>query len=278
MTKTVMFVFGGRRANLELQLPFIHRILDEDKSIEYHLWNTARDPLDAQWMQTCRTHRRMHVHNLFQGQPTGQAWNAVYRYYATPAFKDCRFIKLDDDVVFIQALDVPHFIDAMDNNPHAVVSANTINNGACALTTPALHDQLKGIRVRWLDVHKSVDFARISHNWFLDNWDDVLGDSDAWVPTKEWLSINFIGYDYDMARRFAKLLGTTSPRVIAGRSFRGYDKLGDEGMVNTLPRIITKGFTVAHLTFGPQERKDPQLFDDLRKRYAEVNRKYLETR
>jgi hypothetical protein len=46
-------------------------------------------------------------------------------------------------------------------------------------------------------------------------------------------------------------------------------------MVNTLPRLIVGGFTVAHLTFGPQERKSPNMFDELRKRYAKMNGTYL---
>ena len=42
-----MFCFGGRRANMELQLPFVRRILDEHTDVEYHLWNLARNAEDA---------------------------------------------------------------------------------------------------------------------------------------------------------------------------------------------------------------------------------------
>lgn len=270
-----MFCFGGRRANLELQLPFIHRILDEHPGIEYHLWNLAKDPADAEYISSVKQSRRLRVINDFYGANPWERFNDVYRHYAQPQFKQRRFIKLDDDVVFIQTNNLIHFIDSIDSNPHAVCSAYVVNNGASCATDPKLYSQLRQIRTPLLNVHLSPQFAYMSHQYFLDNALDIIERPVQWQPTKEWLSINFIGYDYDMARRFARLLDTQSPAVIAGRHFRGRARLGDEGMVNTLPRIIVTGFTAAHLTFGPQERKDPAMFKDLRVHYATWNKEYL---
>lgn len=271
-----MFCFGGRRENLELQLPFIHRILEQNPGVEYHLWNLAKDPADAEYISGLRTRNRLKVINDFYGAKPWEKFNDVYRHYATPAFKGRRFVKLDDDVVFIQTDRWPEFIDAVDANPHAVVSANVINNGACTVLDPLLYGEFKRLRMGLLDVHKHPSFAEISHDYFLCNWDERLAQPVAWVSTKDWLSINFIGYDYDMARKFAALLGTPSPRVIAGRPFRHPNALlGDEGMVNTLPRIIVGGFTAAHLTFGPQEKRKPIIWPELRKRYAKMNGVYL---
>lgn len=273
--RTIIFCFGGRRANLELQLPFIYRILGEHPDVEYHLWDTAKDPADSKWMRGLPKHARFKVRNNYAGQPMGDAWNAIYRHYASERLKAHRFVKLDDDVVFLQTDAWPHFMAAIDENPHAVVSANVINNGACAALDPVLYTRFKWLRMPLLNVHLHPEFAEMSHDYFLREWEERLRQPVAWVSVKDWLSINCIGYDYEMARRFAKLLETPSPRVIAGRHFRGRATLGDEGMVNTLPRIVVGGFTACHLTFGPQERKDPELFDQLRTRYADVNKEYL---
>jgi len=241
MKRTTMFCFGGRRANLELQLPFIHRILAEHRNIDYQLWNLAKDPADAEYIGNLRTNNRFSVINDFYGANPWTRFNDVYRHYATPRFKDHRFVKMDDDVVFIQTNQWGRFIAGVDANRHAVVSANVINNGACAMLDPLIKEQFRNLRMPLLDVHKHPRFAQMSHDYFLNNWDDRLSQPEAWVSTKDWCSINFIGYDYNMARKFAALLDTPHPPVVAGRRFKPSSKLGDEGMVNTLPRIVVRG-------------------------------------
>ena len=54
-------------------------------------------------------------------------------------------------------------------------------------------------------------------------------------------------------------------------------KIGDEGMVNMLPRLIFQGFLTAHLSFGPQHAHltDAQL-SRWRKRYAAIGQQYLD--
>lgn len=41
--RVILFVFAGRRPNMELQLPFARRILEEHPNTEYHVWNLARE-------------------------------------------------------------------------------------------------------------------------------------------------------------------------------------------------------------------------------------------
>lgn len=280
MKRTIIFCFGGRRPNLELQLPFIRRILEDRPDVEYHLWNLAKDPGDDAYIRNLANGFKMprgqfKVRNDFAGKNPWEHFDDVYRSYTHPFFKKFRFVKLDDDDVFIQTKELGTFLDAIDQNPHAVVSANVINNGACMRADSALYGRYRSMGIPLLDVHKHPRFAQMSHEYFFDNWRTIVEREPQWVATSEWLSINCIGYDYEMGRTFASLLGTPHPRVVAGRRFRPVDKLGDEGMVNTLPRLIVKGFTVAHLTFGPQEKKAPHIWSDLRKRYAEIGQEYL---
>lgn len=283
--RTVIFCFGGRRANLELQLPFIRKIIAEHPHVEYHLWNLAKEDSDNEWLRTLSLREgfpeRFLVLHEFHGPDPWTRFNDVYRYYATSSEYDAdtRFIKIDDDVVFIETERFGVFENSIAAHPNAVVSAKVINNGACVPIDKGLSEKFRRLRMRLLDVHKHPKFAQMCHDHFFDNWHSLINERIKQIPTKEWLSINLIGYNADMAAKFAGLLDTPSPRFIAGREFRRpTSMLGDEGLVNTLPRVIVQGFTACHLTFGPQERRLGMAeWDRMRQRYAEIGDEYLRT-
>jgi hypothetical protein len=67
------------------------------------------------------------------------------------------------------------------------------------------------------------------------------------------------------------------PAHIAGREFNPKGRIGDEGIANTLPRMIFRGFSAVHLTFGPQLFSDEQLML-WRKGYAALGNRYLNGR
>ncbi len=276
-----MFVFGGRRANLELQLPFIDRLLEDYPNLEYHLWDLAKDSDDSDYILSLGDHHpRLVVQTKFSGAGVNyhKHFNDVYQHYAPPVYEDCVFVKLDDDVVFIETGRFDFFLREVQCSSDKVITAKVVNNGACGQFFPSISQGFRKLRIRLLDVHMNADYARLCHNLFLDNYQDFIKQSLFDQEITDWLSINFIGYTYPMAKRIAELLDTPSPRRIAGRLFtRPNAKLGDEGLINTLPRQMLEGFTVCHLTFGPQERKirRPE-WDGFRARYAEVGRKYLE--
>jgi hypothetical protein len=277
MKRVVMFCFGGRRENLELQLPFIHRILEQNPNVVYHLWNLARTREDYDYIQTLNSRRIRVIDQGYSPNPW-ERFDDVYRHYAADKkYKDVLFVKLDDDVVFIETHRFGEFISAVEAFDGKITSAKVINNGACTMADQRLREAVRRHRIPLLDVHKSVAYAVDTHGLFLEDWPYFTDEPIRPIPTEDWLSINFIGYDWEMARTIAKLLKTPAPRVIAGRHFRPPRALlGDEGLVNTLPRIILQGMTVAHLTFGPQEKKAaPDLFPDLRRHYEKLGKEYL---
>jgi len=128
-----------------------------------------------------------------------------------------------------------------------------------------------------LDVHLSGEYAVMSHTYMFKHWREMVGQPVKLIKTRDWLSINTIGYDWRTVREIARRIGTPSPGVIAGRSFTPRIKIGDEGMVNMLPRLIFQGFLTAHLSFGPQDAHltDAQL-SLWRKRYAAIGQQYLD--
>lgn len=270
MRDVVMFEFAGRRQNMELQLPLMRRVLAENPGAEFHIWNLARNSEDAEYIKGIRG-ERISVHGDFYGDNGWERFNDVYRHYADPQYKDCLFVKIDDDVVFLETGRFADFLAAVDDNRGSVVSAKVVNNGACTPTEPGLWAGFEKLNIPLLDVHLSTAYAEMSHQYFFDH--DMVGQPVKLIPTEDWLSINVIGYDWPTACRIAELVGTHSPQRIAGRNFPD-GLLGDEGMVNTLPRLIMQGFLACHLNFGPQVMPAAQL-TDVRERYAAIGQRYL---
>lgn len=274
---TILFVFAGRRANMELQLPFIHRILSEHPETQCHLWNLTRTAEDNEYLRTLHLRHdqeRLTVINDFHGVNPWERMGDVYRHYTEPQYEHSLFVKMDDDVVFIESGRFGDFVKSVDNNRNSVISAKVINNGACTLTEPGWYGQFEPLNLPLLDVHLSSEYAEMSHQYLFDHWTELVGQPIQTIPTSEWLSINLIGYDWAMGQRIAETIGKPSPRYIAGREFRRIDRMGDEGVVNTLPRNIFQGFLASHLSFGPQKLPETK-WDELRARYADIGNQYL---
>lgn len=264
-----MFVFGGRKSNIELALPYYRQILDENPNVEIHLWDLCRNPADSKYLRTITGIDRLTARTEFYdgGGKATRGQNRVWTHYAGREYRDALFVKADDDVVFYDTNRFGQFVASITDD--AITSALVINNGACSQHVPDLRNIHEHLGLELLDVHLSAEFAEHCHRWFLRNWESLINQPGDVVPTGDWLSINCIGYTWDTGVQIAKLIGVRTPHTIAGRVFQPRGKVGDEGAVNMLPRRINTGFTAAHLTFGPQ-RFDPDTLDELRAAYSEL--------
>lgn len=275
-----MFMFAGRQANLELQLPYLRRILAEHPDVELHIWDLSRTFADHVFIEHITGERIQVFRHLYNhGRRPWQHFNDVWRHYGVDQarnYRDHRFVKVDDDVVFIEADSFGAFLGAIDGNRGTVVSAKVINNGACTATEPDLWFGLESLGGNLLDVHKSAAYADMCHRWFFDNWRDTVSRPPSLLPTTDWLSINLIGFDWRTCYDIARRLDGPAPETIAGREFRQGSPIGDEGAVNMLPRMIHEGFVASHLTFGPQDDMlgEGQIAE-YRKMYADIATEYL---
>ncbi|MCX8559788.1 hypothetical protein OS122_02595 [Mycolicibacterium mucogenicum] len=276
MPDTIMFVFAGRRPNMELQMPYLRRILDENPETQLHIWDLSRTPEDHQYIAGITGDRITIKDQFYDGAQPWRHFNQVWRHYAERQYQNHLFVKIDDDVVFLETEAFSSFIDAVHTNRGTVVSAKVINNGACTYTEPELWFAYQALGIPLLDVHQSAEYADLSHRWFFDNWIDTINHKPLLAPTEDWLSINLIGFDWRTCAEIAIRLDRPSPAEIAGRHFTPINRVGDEGSVNMLPRLIHEGFVAAHLTFGPQEKAmtSGQLAE-YRKMYADIAEQYL---
>lgn len=273
--RTVLFAFYGRRPNIELQMPYVRRILAQNPDVEFDVWDLSKTREDHEYIRGL-TGDRITVRDRFWDGKWFH-FNKVWRHYIRPEYSDCLFVKLDDDVVFLETDTFPTFIRAVDENRDSVVSALTINNGASMPLIPGLRDLFETLGIPLLDVHLSAEFAEMSHRWFFDNWRALINQPAHFAPTEEWLSINCVGFDWEMLRWITARIGKRAPNVVAGRSFNPVrDRIGDEGSANMWPRLIHTGFVCSHLTFGPQDKTmDDGLLTELRKQYCGIASEYL---
>lgn len=261
---------------MRLLLPFLRRILQENPETELHIWDVARRPDDHAWLGTVWGERITLIGD-FYGYPEREAFVEIYRHYAADAYKGALFVKVDDDIVFIETELFKTFIDTVETFGGSIISADVVNNGACALLHPPLCAQFPDMDSIPLEAYQSASFARASHDWFFDEWPELIGRRLALYGTDQWLSINVIGYNWKMGCAIADGLGQTPPKRIAYRLIT-QKRMGDEGMVNTLPRGILQGFTAAHLSFGPQHKQLPESYwQSVREQYRLIGKQYLET-
>lgn len=284
----ILFVFAGRQFNLELQLPIVRRILDENPNVVYHVWNFARNDSDREYIKTISGPQI----KVFNGEgdgfdspnPTGEGrqfgaseHNAAYKAYADSKFKDHLFIKIDDDIVFLETARFPKFVEAIDEYRGSVLIANIVNNGACTPVQPEIWKKFQKLKIPLLDIHMSNKFADMVHTYFCEHPDEFLNQPLELVPTQDWTSINAVGYDHPTLCHVIRTIGKPQPEYLAGRPMHGWGRVfGDEGVFQILPRFIVKGFTAAHLTFGPQKPSDRQLETWLNN-YRELGETYLES-
>jgi hypothetical protein len=273
MCSTILYVFAGRKPNLEIAVPFYRRLTELNPDLEIHVWDLARRPEDSEYIRSI-TGERITVRTEFYNPPyTQRGQNRVWKYYAQPDYKDTVFIKTDDDVLFMDTARLPALVNAAENHPGSVVSALTINNGASTPLVPELWAGFQKLNIPLLDVHLTADYGEMCHRWFFDHWTELTRQPLKLTPTRDWLSINCIAYTYDTGRQIFYRMRRLTGGEIAGRRF-GRHYPGDEGAVNLLPRLILQGVTAAHLTFGPQHLDDG-LLAELRKHYADIAHQHL---
>ena len=269
----IFFLFGGREGNLQVNLPIIRRILDDNPRVTFHLWNLARLHTDSEYIKTVEGDR-IEVFNTWGGRNAISNMPRVWSYYTAQNFRDTLFVKIDDDVLFIESEKFGDFVDAIEANPNKILSAEVVNNGACTPFMPKLWDGFSQLGIPLLDVHQSNEYAQLAHRFMFEEWRDLVSRPISLAEVETWLSINLIGMDWPMLCRMQSKIGHRSPLRIADRDFRPGSRVGDEGAANMFDRMVMRGFTAAHLGFGPQKLTDHQEYE-WRQDYDEMAWEYL---
>lgn len=106
--RTILIVFAGRQDRMSILNLYVLFLLKTHLIDEYHIWNLTRQVKDEEWLRKWvhknPSQKRFKI-RLFE--PPIKQYKSVYEHYISHAnqfsSKDV-FIKLDDDIIYLQVL------------------------------------------------------------------------------------------------------------------------------------------------------------------------------
>lgn len=201
----ILFCPGGRKETMEIQIQYVLVLLQKFDSLisQYDIWDVAWSEEDSKYLKELSLlHPKIRLlHTPWKGaQRAGkigsQQFAFIYStFYKYEIFKDYIFIKLDDDIVFIDIFTFPRFLLKRIFLPDSfLLSAYVVNN----------------------QVSLSQDFSLI-HGNFINNTFSILFQHRQYtnmiIPhsNKLYLSINFICFSgadlLEINREFSNGIG-----------------------------------------------------------------------
>ncbi len=314
--KIIIVTFAGRERYLEIQKNYIFKLL-KSHDCEWHLWNFSRNESDNIYLQNlANSSDSIKIFNQFydggnassnkcekrEGVICGCSkcrvgrWTEPYKFYANnEAYKKCFFLKMDDDILFIDIKNIDGLLKVARTSKN-IISSYVINNGLIAMIDPLLNKRIdknllhtvekarsplaRAIRntffykvlsgrdvqaINWWRLCTSVDFFRISHDFFFEKFDYLvnLPENKIRLP-KSRFSINAILFNWEIMSQICSKIGNES-------------SMNDEAIISENFEIdVYTGFVSSHLHFADQR----SLISDeeelvLLKKYSEMAKKYL---
>ena len=177
-----------------------------------------------------------------------KSWKNYYNHYSK-GFENDIIMKCDDDIVYIDVVQLPKYIDFIKNNDYDLVFANTINNGVSAFFQQEfglIPKQLMELEYPengfcgslWEDGKK----AEKLHDYFIENYKKfVTHRSNKCIEINTRFSINFFGYKgknwYKIADCYIEDEHTLTVECVNNRNFKN---------------MLYCDFYVSHLSFAKQ--------------------------
>jgi hypothetical protein len=235
--KRIVVTPAGRRRYMEVLAR--HMRAQRNSYDEWHIWQNTNNEDDINFFKTLDAQIVVPP----DSQPHEGSWN-IYRFYMNDgADPGALYVRLDDDVVWLQ----PDFFDSMfqfrlQNPEPFLVSANVINNAICS----HIHHRL-GLLPRcgygclcatgWHD----SGFAELVHRAFLQR-----DYSDYWFPRwcmwpGERISVNAISWRGDVFAAFGGAVGRDEEPWLTEYGTQRYGAL-----------VINGRAVCAHFAFQPQ--------------------------
>jgi len=284
-------IFAGRQKTLEVQTPYILKLLDEGLVDEVHLWDlTCKQFYEKKgwfgegnndtaylWDTMINLDKR-----VYMIKPQDCTWKQYYGFYSSLLRSDDVIIKADDDIVFIDTSRFNGFINTIRSHPSVYLwSANVINNGISA----GLHDLdgliPKGLVSLDVEINKTMTsgcllfnktVGRTLHMEFIADpqkyFRPLAGKELRLIQGR--ISINFVGW---LGRNFKQT--ETYLRMVGNVDFGGGDERAVTEMASTLGQklIVYMPLVVSHASFGEQG-----LYKRALRLYRHENSKRLENR
>mmetsp|Transcript_26794 Transcript_26794/g.39640 ORF Transcript_26794/g.39640 Transcript_26794/m.39640 type:complete len:431 (+) Transcript_26794:79-1371(+) len=278
---TIYSIFAGRPEPLEIQMPYIQELLNEEIIDEVHIWDytckqyalpkfKGKDKIKMNQEERLPTPAALEAARflretlleidprIFLITPTQCVWDEYYRSYERLMRDSDVLIKADDDILFVDTHRVRDFVKTVRKFPEVFLwSANVINNGISAGLQK--NDGLLPLHVVDMKIEvnnpvtehclfRQADYGREIHHKFLRNPMSFLTP----LPGKELrlirsrLSINFVaflGKNMDRVATYVEKAEDDDELGLTRHASEGWKK---EKLVVYMPLVVS------HASFGPQ--------------------------
>lgn len=231
--KVIFVCPGGRQNILSVQLMYMLKILDLDVVFEYHIWDFSWNESDSNYIsQLTDIHPKIRVKyspysNASRAGEIASKQFAYFlsEYYKHDTYSDYIFIKLDDDICFIDVTQFEKFVEGRRTSKAFLYSANIVNN-----------------------YYLGGDNFDTIHNAFISNYNNVLSRNHAknieTFSNENRLSINFVSF-----------LGSDL-KYINDEFSNGVGSNDEWRLCHTIPKRLDRDneiclfMTVVHYAFG----------------------------
>ena len=186
MNEVIFICPAGREKCLSIQLLYMKKILDLDIVFEYHIWDFSWSKKDSEYISTLPSiHSKIKIKKSPYTNATRNGDIAskqfayfLHDYYKFEDYKNYIFVKLDDDITFIDTKNFTRFIDGRKKSNAFLYSSNVINNDHTKKRNMVYFDNL--------------------HTHFLSNYKTILEKNNTkgieTFSNEKRLSINFVSF------------------------------------------------------------------------------------
>ena len=169
--KIVCNTAAGRRRYMQYLIPLV---ISSDLVDRYDIWVNTNDNVDIEFF-TLLAKKYPKINLVWQPEGIVDGINSINSFYRYCTEEDTIYIKLDDDIVWMEDGFFKKIIDFRINNPqYFVVSPLVINNAICTyilqlankIKLSTYMNAASNHRIMW----KKGTFAVQLHNWFINKY------------------------------------------------------------------------------------------------------------
>lgn len=236
-SKIILYCFAGRKKYMEIQIKYIVKLLEKYDYIKYYdIWDFSWNQDDSKYLHTLvDLHPKIrirHAPNFGQAMRDSPVSSRQIGYlftdgYPYSEYNDYYFVKIDDDIVFVDINNFEKYINKVINSPeYFLISADVINN----------------------DMNKE-NIAESLHKTFLNEGPSKDEIYEEPFSNENRLSINFVAYSGKdlnyIYSEFGNKLGADDEWRLCHKVAKRLNR----------QNLIIKNYNVVHFSFGSQRGK-----------------------
>ena len=267
--KIIVVTPAGRKRYLEILLKYI--LKERDVIDQYVLWVNTKNKEDLEYIEEIRTKHPDFIilDNRFKDTPECGASSNIHRYFDECQSKNTVYIRLDDDIVWLQDNFIKNLAKYRIDNPKPFLIYGTILNNSIVdyvMQKFGMYSELGDFAYDCVEsiAYKDPSVCEQKHLYLLENYISKLKAIPSFFISwnlngYERTSINCISW---LGESFAKFEGKVHPNEEVWLST-------DYPRGEKTPNVIFGGAYCVHYAFHPQ--RDHMDRTNLLKQYKKIS-------